>query len=170
MLFPRPVRAIGAPVLAVAWRLALGLALAASAWGLTRSTARGTPGGRLLAAVGHRPRPGHATVVLLFGSAECPKRMELVELLNRLHDRGVGVEGLLMVDPHNFPGWRDLIHANGIAFPVRPIPLRTGSAIATAVGYHRTPVVVVYDSLARMELATDLPEQGALAAFLESLH
>ncbi|HXI21382.1 MAG TPA: hypothetical protein VNH46_09865, partial [Gemmatimonadales bacterium] len=116
-----------------------------------------------------RSRTGHATVVLLFRPAECPKRMALVELLNRLQRRGARVEGRLMVDPHHFPGWPDLVRANGIGFPVRPIPVARGAALAAELGYDRTPLVVVYDSLARMELATDLPEQGALAAFLEGL-
>jgi hypothetical protein len=111
-----------------------------------------------------RPRNGQWTAALLFRPNECPSRMELVDRLNRLKTAGVTVQGLMIIDTLAFAGWRDLIIANRISFPVRPIsPARASSALARLEGLPG-PVFVVFDQERRLRVATDFASEAALAA------
>jgi hypothetical protein len=104
------------------------------------------------------------TVVLLFRPKECPSRMELVERLNRLKSTGITVQGLLLSDTLDFLNWRDLIIANRISFPVRPIsPTRANAALAHLEGLP-SPVLVVFDPERRLRVATDFASEAALDA------
>lgn len=113
---------------------------------------------------GDRPRSGQWTVAILFRPDECPSRMELVDRLNRLKASGISVQGLMIIDTMAFPGWRDLIIANRISFPVRPItPTRAQSVLAGLEGLP-SPIFVVFDPERRLRAATDFAAEAALAA------
>jgi hypothetical protein len=96
------------------------------------------------------------TVALIFTPKECPSRMDLVEHLNRLAGKRVSVRGIMLVDTRRFPGWRDAVVANRIAFPVRAEPPAAAAAALEALGGLPTPVLAVYDSVHRLRLVTDL--------------
>jgi hypothetical protein len=103
--------------------------------------------------------PGRGwTIALIFTPKECPSRMDLVEHLNRLAAKRVSVRGILLVDTRRFPGWRDAIVANRIAFPVRAEPPAAATPALEALGGLPTPVLAVYDSVHRLRLVTDLAD------------
>jgi hypothetical protein len=148
--------------------LLLGAATAAAGWRGAESWLTLTRPAALLSSLPRSPVAG-PTLLFLFGPAECPSRLEQLDVLNRLDRTRVRVVGRLMVNPYDFPGWRDLVRAQRILFPVFPVS-RTRVRLATAaLGYTRTPLLLLFDSSNRLRYATDDPADPGLGPMLRAL-
>jgi hypothetical protein len=113
----------------------------------------------------HSPR-GSTTVLFVFGPNECPKLMSVIELLNRMGRSRVRIVGALTVEEYRFPGWRELIEAEEIAFPVMRIdPGRVRAALAP-LGYGSGPLLLIFDPEGRVIHVSTGLEQPGLAALL----
>jgi hypothetical protein len=106
------------------------------------------------------------TAALIFTPLECPGLMAVVDRLNRLAGPQLTVRGLLVVDAKAFPGWRDLIVANQIHFPVLAVSVDRGSRALAQVGNLNTPTVAIFDPDRRLRLATNLTGEEALATLI----
>jgi len=143
--------------------LIAGLALPVALW-LTAGTLNRDP-----LAVLHAEAPSGWTVVLLFHPEECPSRMVTVDRLNRLNRRHLEIRGIMVVDTAAFTNWRDVVVANQVRFPVRPISPAHAARARHALGDITTPAVLVFDDSGRLRLATDLGDDEWLDAFLRDL-
>lgn len=115
------------------------------------------------------PAPGPEwTAVLVFTPAECPGLMTVVDRLNQISSIRLKVQGLLVVDPRRFPGWRDLITANAIVFPVGLAdPARAQRALETA-GDLRTPVMLLFDRRNELRLTSNLADRPELVSLISN--
>lgn len=102
------------------------------------------------------------TVALLFTPEECPSRMKLVDQLNQLKVASVRVQGLLITDTMDFTNWRDLIIANRISFPVRPVSQQQAHTARAALAGLPTPLLLVFDAEGRLRIATDISAEAAI--------
>lgn len=116
---------------------------------------------------GEADEPYHAartewTAVLIFTPMECPELMSVVDRLNQLNLRHLRVRGLLLVEPRRFPGWKDLLAANLIAFPVRQVDPSSGNRALKLMGNMRTPVLALFDRKQELRLTSDLADRPDL--------
>jgi len=151
--------------------LALGCVLAVVSWFLMRWYPA-APLERLVfpsASSTLAPSEARWSVTFLFHTGECPGLMRLVDRLNLLPDLGVEVRGLLVVDSAAFPQWRELVVANGIRFPVRPVSPARAARVLRPMGYERSPVVAVFDENRKLRMATDLAGEQSLGPLLEAI-
>lgn len=159
---PRPATSI-----ATLCSIALGAILAVAGWhGVDRWEARFRPAS-LIAETPAAARGAGPTVGLLFSPEGCAGRLDIVDSLNAAYRRGVAVVGWLTVDPYRFPGWRDLVAAQRIEFPVVPVsPARARRA--TAVLGQRAPLLLVLQG-ERVTFLSDAPDGAASLAYLTGL-
>lgn len=108
------------------------------------------------------------TAVLIFTPMECPGLMAVVDRLNRLSAPGLRVRGLLVVDPRRFPGWKDLLSANGIDFAVEQVDPARGEDMLREIGDMRTPVVALFDRRHELRLTSDLADQAELVGLIQN--
>lgn len=156
--------------LALLRSLALGLLLGYAGWrGAEHLLQQGRPA-RLLEqakeAAPARPVSG-LTALLLFGPAECPRLMNVVDLLNDLTGRGVRIVGVLTVEEYRMPDWHLLVKAERIQFPVYRLDPAKARAATASLGYAGSPLLLVFDGDGRVLLATDALTQRGLKAFLD---
>jgi hypothetical protein len=119
---------------------------------------------------GRDPDEGRTwTVAFIFAPIECPSRMELVERLNQVGDHRISVRGFMLVDQRRFPGWREVVAANHITFPVWSVPPGSARSALRALGTLPTPVLAVYDQQRRLRLVTDLARDRSLDALLREI-
>lgn len=111
----------------------------------------------------------HWTVAFLFTPRECAGRMALAERLGQISDPRVSVRGVLLVDQDRFPGWRDLVAANRIRFPVHAVSPQTGYRALHRLGELATPTLAVFDPQRRLRLITDLAGAESLDALVRDI-
>jgi hypothetical protein len=115
------------------------------------------------------PAPGPEwTAVLIFTPVECPGLMAVVDRLNQLNNRRLKVRGMLMVDPGRFPGWKDLLSANQIDFPVQQVDPARGNDVLEEIGNIRTPVVALLDRKHELRLTSNLADQAELVTLIQN--
>lgn len=150
--------------------IALGLLLGFGGWrGVEHLLRQATPARLLERAVSEAPAPPASglTAVLVFGPAECPQVMGVVELLNDLAGEEVRVVGALTVEEYRLRDWHLLVEAQRIAFPVFRLDPGSARASTASLGYNGGPLLLVFDRDGRILLATDALVQRGLRQFLE---
>jgi hypothetical protein len=152
--FPAQVAGSRDPVTTALYVL-VGIGLALLGW-LAVDRLRAGPLERLVFPGGEAKPESGWTIAFIFTPRECPTRMELVERLNQVSDRRVVVRGIMLVDSRRFAGWRDVVAANQIGFPVRAVSPQTGYAALQRLGGLPTPLLAVFDRQHRLRLVTDL--------------
>lgn len=152
--------------------LACGALIGVAGWrGVARLVRQGQP--QRLLELAADAAPGNAgtgvTIVFLFRPNECPKLMSVIELLNRIPPSRARVVGALTVEEYRFPGWRELIDAEEIHFPViRLDPGQVRSAVGH-LGYGRGPLLMLFDRDGRVVHITAGLEQRDLADLLDRI-
>jgi hypothetical protein len=108
-------------------------------------TARTPLAGMLSASVWTRDSRPH--VLFIFRPGDCPRSLQVIEVLNTLHDgKSAVVEGLLEADTLSPALFRELATAYKIRFPVRAGHVAQFADRLNALGVVDLPVTLVFDS------------------------